>query len=126
MDWLRRHRWQWIGEQFEQVLRDSRDRPTIICGAAYNMADYLPRFDLLILLEIDAATMVGRLGDPARNNDWGKVGDTLEWSYDLRSRQEAALLAAGAQRVDARRPVEDVVDEIARMSRDCGIDLADG
>jgi len=125
MEWLQRHRWQWIGEQLEQALRECRERSAVICGAAYNMADYLPQFDLLILLQIDAATMVRRLGDPGRNNDWGKAGATLEWSYDLRCRQEAELLEAGARCIDGRQPIEQVVVEVTRISRSCGIDLSD-
>ncbi|HEX3993871.1 MAG TPA: hypothetical protein VHX39_22090 [Acetobacteraceae bacterium] len=125
LEWLRHHRWQWIGEQFERVLRECHERPAVICGAAYNMADYLPRFDLLILLQIDAATMVRRLAHPGRNNDWGKAGATLEWSFNLRRRQEAALLEAGAVCVDGRQPAEHVLDQIARICSGHEIDLSD-
>jgi len=125
MEWLRCHRWQWIDEQLDQALKECDERSLVICGAAYNMADHLPRFDLLILLQIDATTMARRLAAPGRNNDWGKVGATLEWSFDLRRRQEAELVEAGAWRVDGRQPVEHVVAEITRISRSHGIDLAD-
>ncbi|WP_020577992.1 hypothetical protein [Actinopolymorpha alba] len=124
LEWLRSHHWQWIDERFEQVLSECRERSTALCGASYNLANYLPRFELLILLQVDDATTAQRLADPRRNNDFGRIGATLEWSLDWRPRLEAEMLGAGAHGVDARQPLEQVVDDVIRISRAYGVDLA--
>ncbi|HVX43882.1 MAG TPA: hypothetical protein VHC49_08340 [Mycobacteriales bacterium] len=122
VEWLQRHQWQWQGGKLDELLHASRNRSLAVCGAAYNMADHLGKFDLLILLRIDESTMIRRLTDPSRNNDWGKVGATLDWSRELRRRQEAAL--TGAEPVDARQPLGSVVDDVLRIIRAHGIDLS--
>lgn len=63
MAWLRHHSWRWIEQRLNEVLSECLERSTALCGSAYNMADYLARFDLVILLQIDDATMVRRLTD---------------------------------------------------------------
>ncbi|MBE1608523.1 hypothetical protein [Actinopolymorpha pittospori] len=88
------------------------------------MADHLPRFDLLILLRIDEATMVRRLKDPGRANDFGRYGATLEWSLDWRPRLEAEMLEAGARPVDGQQPLANVVDDVLRLCTACSIDLS--
>jgi hypothetical protein len=124
LDWLRHHRWQWIDRPLNELLADSVERSTVVCGTAYNMVDYLARFDLVILLQIDDQTMVRRLADPRRNNDFGKTGATLEWSLKLRRRFEAEVLKVGHRCVDARMPLANVVDDVIRIVGERGIDLS--
>ena len=123
--WLRDHRWQWIDHLLKKVLAECIERSTVLCGAAYNMAEYLLLFDLVILLQIDDATMIRRLADPNRNNDFGRIGATLEWSLELRRRFEAEALMVEARRVDARKPLANVVDDVIHMVNERGIDLSD-
>ncbi len=124
MAWLRSHRWQWIEHRIEEVLAECEERSTVLCGTAYNMADYLACFDLVILLQIDDATTVRRLADPRRNNDFGIRGATLEWSLELRRQFEAEVLNVSPRRVDALRPLAKVVDDVIRIVQAHGIDLA--
>ncbi|GAB3940264.1 hypothetical protein GCM10029976_057660 [Kribbella albertanoniae] len=120
MEWIQRHRWHWVAERVDQVLAES---PLVVCGTAANMGDYLARFDLLILLQVDELTMTRRLSDPRRTNDFGKSKATLQWSLDWRPQLEAEMLAAGAHPVDARQPLAAVTDEVIHLATTAGIPL---
>ncbi len=124
MEWIQRHRWHWVAECVDQVLAESREHPLVVCGTAANMGDYLPRFDLLILLQVDELTMTRRLTDPSRTNDFGKSEATLQWSLDWRPRLEAEMLTAGAHPVDARQPLSAVTDEVVHLATTTGIHLS--
>lgn len=123
MEWIQQHRWHWVPERVDQLLAESREHPLVVCGTAANMGDHLARFDLLILLQVDAPTMIQRLTDPSRNNDFGKSESTLQWSLDWRPRLEAEMLAAGAHPVNALQPLAAVTDEILHLTTTAGIHL---
>jgi hypothetical protein len=122
-EWIHRHRWRWVADRVDQLLAESREHPLAVCGTAANMGDHLSRFDLLVLLQVDAPTMTRRLTDPQRDNHFGKSEATLQWSLDWRPRLEADMLAAGAHPVDALQPLSTVTDEIIRLASGVGIHL---
>lgn len=124
MRWLTDHHWQWMDDRLAAALAECRSRTTILCGASYNMGEYLERFDLLILLEIDDATLCTRVTDPGRNNDFGSIGDTLDWSRTWLPRLQAELLDRGAHAVDARPPIGRVVDDVVEICQANGTPVA--
>lgn len=124
MAWLTEHHWQWIADRLGNALDETRSHTGVLCGAAHNMNDYLELFDLLILLQIDDATLQSRVTDPQRNNDFGQVGDTLTWSRAWRPQLEEDMLRRGARPVDARRPVSDVVNEVIEICRSNGTPIS--
>jgi hypothetical protein len=67
---------------------------------------------VVVLLRIGDATMERRLADPRRDNVFGTTGDTVAWSRTWRERVELELRGRDAYVVDARRPVDEVVDEV--------------
>jgi thymidylate kinase len=65
----------------------------------------------VFLLEIDEPTMLARLA--ARpDNDWGRIGDTREHLRRFLPGYQERLRASGAIPVDARQPLDRVVDAI--------------
>jgi thymidylate kinase len=72
------------------------------------MAD---RFTQVFLLEIDEPTMLARV-DARKNNDWGRIGDTREYLRRKLPELQDPLRASGAIIIDARQPVDQVVDAI--------------
>lgn len=120
MQWLLDHHWQWDELRLSSALHDSRDQTAALAGTAFNMFDHLKRFDVLLLLQVDDETMCKRLVDPGRRNDFGKVGDTVEWSRYWRRRVETELTDRGAHVIDARQPVDRVVDSVIEVSAGCG------
>lgn len=59
--WLAENHWQWIDEELNQAVADCRSRTSVLCGTAANMFDRLTRFDLLLVLQIDDATLESRV-----------------------------------------------------------------
>lgn len=111
-EWLAAHRWVWDLSQYEALL--SGLAPTVgdgtlyVCGSAAN--DDLVAFDAIVLLDIDEPTMVARVLDPARGNDFGRVGDSLAGLVaDLPAVRER-YLNRGAVVVDATQPLSTVAD----------------
>jgi len=56
--------------------------------------------------------MLARLDAPSRDNDWGRIGDTREYLRRRRPEYQDRLRAFGAIPIDARQPLDQVVDAI--------------
>jgi gluconate kinase len=80
--WLAEHDWNWDPARLDAIIgqtsaQAATDGATVIwlCGNAGNQDQLLDRFDAVFLLAIDEATMLCRLDDPTRGNDYGRHGD---------------------------------------------------
>lgn len=120
--WLDHHFWRW-GERLDQALVAPVPQPTLFVGAAADMFEYLVRFDLVVLLRLDSQCQRTRLAHAARDNEFGKFGETADWSDDYRARIESALLERGACPVDARPPLDLVVEAVLATCRNAGLAL---
>lgn len=123
--WLRDHHWVWVPERLEWMLDRCRQQSAVLCGTSQNMWGYLRRFELVIFLSIGPETMLRRLGDPARDNDFGRVGGTVRWSLDWLPDLERDMISSGATCIDADRRLDDVVDNILAICGDHGIDVTE-
>lgn len=83
-----------------------------VCGGADNQDEVADRFAQVFLLEIDEPTMLARLDARRDYHDWGHVGDTREFLRRKLPVLQDDLRASGAIPVDARRPLDQVVDAI--------------
>lgn len=121
LDWLSRHFWAWDPTRLDQVIAAAGPGTLYVCGGAANEIELADRFTQVFLLEIDEATMLTRV-DAREDNNWGQIGDTREHLRRFLPGYQAGLRAAGAIPVDARQPLDRVVDEIlsqtASTSRD--------
>ncbi len=110
--WLATHRWVWSPARLVELLERHRDEPFFLCGHADNDTDFLDHYAGVFLLQIDESTMLRRLADPHRANDFGAVGDTREqlklWRADFQHR----MLALGASPIDASMPLHRVADAL--------------
>jgi hypothetical protein len=70
------------------------------------------RFTHVFLLEMDEPTMLARLDAPSRDNDWGRIGDTREYLRRRLPEIQGRLRAFGVIPIDARQPLDQVVDAI--------------
>jgi energy-coupling factor transporter ATP-binding protein EcfA2 len=114
-DWLAAHDWRWVPERLDAILADARRRRVntlFLCGCAANGLDLADRFDAHILLDIDQKTMADRMADPARGNDYGRVGDSLTIAIAGHTAFLAAWRRYGAVTVDATQPVTTVGHEV--------------
>jgi len=108
--WLAEHRWVWDLARYSSLLEGFAptvgDGTLFVCGSAAN--DDRVDFDAVVLLDIDEPTMVARVLDPARGNDFGRIGDSLEALVaDLPAVRER-YLSRGAVVVDATQPLSTV------------------
>ncbi|MFG1812245.1 AAA family ATPase [Kribbella sp. NPDC049174] len=110
--WLNKHRWNWDPDRLTSALADCAGHTAVLAGTAYNMFSQLDRFDLVILLHIDEATLETRLADPKRNNIFGRTADEVAWSLSWRRTVETELRQREAHVIDARQPVDQVVDDV--------------
>ena len=111
--WLAANRWVWDLAVFHELV-DAWPRegvsPLYVCGTAANDGEV--RFDAIVLLDIDEPTMVARVLDPARGNDFGRCGDSLEALVRELPLVRSRYLDRGAVVVDATAPLSTVATAV--------------
>jgi adenylate kinase family enzyme len=109
----------WRGEQVQALAADQREPVSFFCGGSRNTSSFLQLSDAVLLLDVDLDTLHRRLdGRPA--DEWAGRGRTAERELVVRLHESGADLPPGV-RIDATRPMVQVVDELLRR---CGVDLA--
>ena len=109
--WLARHSWAWNPARLDELIRAAAPATLYVCGGADNQLEMADRFTRVFLLEIDEPTMLARIA-ARQDNDWGQIGDTREYLRRKLPELQARLRASGAIPIDARQPVDQVVDAI--------------
>ena len=109
--WLSQHCWAWNPARLDELIRATAPATLYVCGGADNELELAHRFTQVFLLEIDEPTMLARI-DARQNNDWGRIGDTREHLRCRLPELQDRLRAFGAIPIDARQPLDQVVDAI--------------
>ena len=109
--WLARHSWAWNPARLDKLIRAVAPATLYVCGGAANELELADRFTRVFLLEIDEPTMLARI-DARQDNDWGRIGDTREYLRLFLPGYQARLRAFGAISIDARQPLDEVVNAI--------------
>jgi len=109
--WLSRHSWAWNPARLDELIQAAAPATLYVCGGADNGQELADRFTQVFLLEIDEPTMLARI-DARQNNDWGRIGDTREYLCRKLPELQDRLRAFGAIPIDARQPLDQVVDAI--------------
>ena len=109
--WHARHSWAWNPARLDELIRAAAPATLYVCGGAANELELADRFTQVFLLEIDEPTMLARI-DARQDNDWGRIGDTREYLRRFLPGYQARLRASGAIPIDARQPLDQVVDAI--------------
>jgi len=112
LGWLARHSWDWDPARLDELIRGAGPGTLYLCGGADNELELADRFSRVFLLEIDESTMLARLDARRDYHAWGQIGDTREYLRRKLPRLQARLRAHGAIPVDARQPLDHVVDAI--------------
>lgn len=114
--WLATHSWAWDPARLDALIRAAAPATLYVCGGAANELQLADRFTRVFLLEIDEPTMLARV-DEREDNYWGRIGDTREYLRGFLPAYQARLRAFGAIPIDARQPLEQVVDAILCYTR---------
>ncbi len=109
--WLARHSWAWDPGRLDELIQAAAPATLYVCGGADNELQVADRFTHVFLLEIDETTMLARI-DARPDNDWGRTGDTREYLRRKLPELQDRLRACGAIPIDARQPLDHVVDAI--------------
>ena len=110
--WLARHSWAWDPVRLDELIRAAAPATLYVCGGADNELELADRFGRVFLLEIDELTMLARLDARRDYHDWGRIGDTREYLRRKLPVLQDRLRAFGAVPIDARQPLEQVVEAI--------------
>jgi hypothetical protein len=121
--WLARHSWAWNPARLDELVRAAAPATLYVCGGAANELELADRFTHVFLLEIDEPTMLARLDAPSRDNDWGRIGDTREYLRRRLPELQDRLRAFGAIPIDARQPLDQVVNAILSHTLPASEDL---
>ncbi|HEY7261898.1 MAG TPA: AAA family ATPase [Trebonia sp.] len=110
--WLARHSWEWDPARLDGLIRAAAPATLYVCGGAANELEFADRFTHIFMLEIDEPTMLARLDARWDYHDWGRIGDTREYLRGFLPGYQDRLRAFGAIIIDARQPLDQVVDAI--------------
>jgi len=110
--WLSRHSWAWDPARLDALIAAAAPATLYVCGGADNQPELADRFTQVFLLEIDEPTMLARLDARRDYHDWGRIGDTREYLRRRLPGLQDRLRASGAIPIDARQPIDQVVDAI--------------
>ncbi len=119
VDWLAAHRWAWDPARLDALIDEARVRGATtlyVCGRADNDDQLSDRFDLIVLLDIDEATMIRRVTQAARGNDFGRCGDSLQALICGFASTRARYLGRGAVIVDATVDLDTVAASVLQAT----------
>jgi adenylate kinase family enzyme len=108
--WLARYSWGWNPVRLDELIGAVAPATLYVCGCADNELELADRFTQVFLLETDEPTMLERLA--SRDKEFGRIGDTREYQRRKLPGYQSRLRASGAIPIDARRPLDQVVDAI--------------
>jgi adenylate kinase family enzyme len=124
--WLSAHDWRWDPARLDSIITEAaREGADVLWlfGRAANALDVADRFDATFLLEIDQRTMIARMGNPARGNDFGRVGDSLSAAPASHTPFVAGWRRHGATIIDATGHLDAVAQELLLAAAAAALDL---
>lgn len=123
--WLTRHSWAWDPTRLDELIGAAAPATLYVCGGADNQEELADRFAQVFLLEIDEPTMLARLDARRDYHGWGHIGETREYLRRKLPALQGRLRASGAITIDARQPLDQVVNAILSRTPSPPSSLAD-
>jgi adenylate kinase family enzyme len=111
-DWVDRYDPSWDEKRLRQLLDTPRSEPTFFCGSAANQEGLYGLFDKVFLLAIDDQTLIRRLQNADRENEFGRRPGELEVILGWYKAFQDRTKASGAIIIDATQPLDKVINEI--------------
>jgi dephospho-CoA kinase len=104
----------WHEERIAELIARERDAPLFVSGTVSNQGLFYPQFDAVVLLSAPAEVLLGRLVGRS-TNDYGKTQEERDLILEHLETVEPLLRATCTHEIDAARPLEEVVAELARI-----------
>jgi dephospho-CoA kinase len=106
----------WRADRIAELLDRQRDVTLYVSGTVSNQGRFYPRFDAVVLLSAPADVLLNRI-ERRTTNDYGKSANERALVLDHLAEIEPRLRATCTHEVDASRPLEDVVAQLAAIGR---------
>jgi thymidylate kinase len=114
--WRRQYKWSLNEAKLDELLRLHHAASRIfLCGRA-NLFQYWDKVDGVFLLEVDASTLLERLNNASRDNLFAKDADTQGRLLNDLDSVQAKIRQKGAVVIDARLPIDQVVEQILQFT----------
>ncbi len=109
--------WAWKPDEIERLLDSGNDDILLISGCSPNQGRFSSRFDRIVLLTADKATIAKRLSERT-SNSFGKSADELARTLQLVDEIEPLLRERADVIIDTGKPLEQVVARIVKVIED--------
>lgn len=114
--WVRDHEWRMSEARLREIAQEHPDEPVFICGTSSNRHSLFHLFKKIFCLTLDQETLKHRLATRDTNN-FGKseaqLNNILNW-HEVSVEEDKK---SGAILVDATKPLNEVVEEILRLTQ---------
>lgn len=108
--WMQKYRWILNKPMFDELMEQNRAADRVfLCGGAEDLIRYWPQGKKAFLLKVDSKTMLKRLQEEKRDNNFGKDKQTQDRLLERLDRYQNKMISLGAISVDAIRPINEVV-----------------
>jgi broad-specificity NMP kinase len=104
----------WREDRIAELLARDRTATLFVSGTVSNQGRFYPRFDAVVLLAAPADVLLGRIASRT-SNDYGKTDEERELILGHLAEVEPLLRATCTHEIDADRPVDEVVAELAAI-----------
>lgn len=115
--WMQRYRWILNKPMFDELMEQNRNtRRVFLCGGAEDLIQYWPQGKKVFLLKVDSKTMLKRLQEEKRDNNFGKDKQTQDRLLERLDRYQNKMISLGAISIDAIRPINEVIKGILNQA----------
>jgi dephospho-CoA kinase len=106
--------WFWREDRMAELLAADGDRTLVVSGCVSNQGRFYDRFDAVVLLSAPADVLLERIAGRTRNG-YGKAPEERGLVLQQLETVEPLLRATCTHELDASRPLEEIVEELAEI-----------
>jgi thymidylate kinase len=107
----------WDERRIEALLAREEGSTLYVSGTMSNQERFYPRFDAVVLLSAPAEVLLSRINTRA-TNDYGKSREERDLILRHLSEVEPLLRATCTHEVDAKQPLDDVVEQLVAIGQE--------
>jgi len=116
-DWMEKYHWVLNKSMFDDLLKQNASaRRVFLCGGADDLIQYWTRGEKVFLLKVDGKTMLKRLQEESRDNNFGKDKQTQAKLLERLNRYQNKMIHLGAISIDAKKSIDEIVQNILNQA----------
>jgi shikimate kinase len=107
---------QWREDRIDALIADHErsGEPLFIAGTVWNQGRFHPRFDEIVLLSAPVAALLDRIAN-RDTNPFGRTDDERARIVADTAEIEPLLRSSATVELDTRKPLDEVVDQLAAL-----------